>query len=196
MQLDKYFVMIAAKKIQDNSFRLTKWQFKNRFKCAFASVPFLFTCAVLLTFISLKSPALLFCLIIGTLGIVVIQQVGEYLHLPKSWLMLLQGLFVATILSFFWIDYFANPAAAQFFGKAEKFFNNTLTNGSQGNTTTAVSLVFNVIRALYLLYIAIALVGVVNAVRKDEDWQVVARTPLLVVIAVTIADVLTSFITG
>jgi hypothetical protein len=56
--------------------------------------------------------------------------------------------------------------------------------------------VFNVLRALYLLYIAVALIGVINAVRKDEDWQVVARTPLLVVIAVTIADVLTSFIIG
>ena len=55
---------------------------------------------------------------------------------------------------------------------------------------------FNVLRALYLLYIAVALIGVVNAVRKDEDWQTVARTPLLVVVAVTIADVLTGFIIG
>jgi hypothetical protein len=41
-----------------------------------------------------------------------------------------------------------------------------------------------------------SLVGVINAVRKDEDWQSVARTPLLVVVAVTIADVLTGFVIG
>jgi hypothetical protein len=53
-----------------------------------------------------------------------------------------------------------------------------------------------VLRAIYLLYIAISLVGVINAVRKDEDWQSIARTPLLVVVAVTIADVLTGFVIG
>jgi hypothetical protein len=37
---------------------------------------------------------------------------------------------------------------------------------------------------------------VINAVRKDEDWQSIARTPLLVVVAVTIADVLTRFVIG
>ncbi|OKH14696.1 hypothetical protein FACHB389_35865, partial [Nostoc calcicola FACHB-389] len=61
---------------------------------------------------------------------------------------------------------------------------------------TAVSLIFNILRALFLLYIAISLVGVINAVRKDEDWQSIARTPLLVVVAVTIADVLTRFVIG
>lgn len=52
------------------------------------------------------------------------------------------------------------------------------------------------LRAIFLLYIAISLIGVVNAVRKDEDWQSVARTPLLVVIAVVVADVLTGFVIG
>ena len=59
-----------------------------------------------------------------------------------------------------------------------------------------MALVFNVLRAVYLLYIAVSLIGVINAVRKDEDWQSIARTPLLVVVAVTIADVLTGFIIG
>ncbi|MGF2015691.1 MAG: hypothetical protein RMX25_029950, partial [Nostoc sp. DedVER01b] len=97
-----------------------------------------------------------------------------------------------------WLDAFAAPAEAQFFKKAEDFFQNTLTSGSSNgsNTQLAVGLVFNVLRALYLLYIAVALIGVVNAVRKDEDWQNIARTPLLVVVAVTIADVLTGFVIG
>lgn len=164
----------------------------------FASVSFLLACAVFLTIICWKSPILLFCLLLSGLVTVLIQKMGYLGHIPKPWVILLQTLAVTAILSFFWIDSLSVPAAAQFFGKAENFFKNNLTQGSaQGSgTAAAVSLVFNVIRALYLLYIAVALIGVVNAVRKDEDWQVVARTPLLVVIAVTIADVLTSFIIG
>ncbi len=161
------------------------------------SIPFLLAVTVFLIAVSLKNPILLFCLLMGSLLVIIIRQVGNQVHLPKKWLLICQILAVAVILSAFWLDYFAAPAQAQFFGKAEDFFKNTLTQGADaGNTQPAVSLVFNVLRALYLLYIAVALIGVVNAVRKDEDWQTVARTPLLVVVAVTIADVLTGFIIG
>lgn len=177
---------------QETLYQVQRW-------CAhfWAYVPFLLACAVFLTIISWKSPILLFCLLLGSLGVVLIQQIGQVLHLPKPWIILLQTLAISAILSFFWIDCLSDPAAAQFFAKAENFFKNNLTQGTQqGGAAAAVSLVFNVLRALYLLYVAVALIGVINAVRKDEDWQVVARTPLLVVIAVTIADVLTSFIVG
>ncbi|MBF2063261.1 MAG: hypothetical protein IGS39_02335 [Calothrix sp. C42_A2020_038] len=157
---------------------------------------FLLTCACFLTIISFQSPILLFCLLLTGAVTAYIQYFGKCAKLPTNWIIILQTLVVVVILSGFWLDWFANPAAAQFFSKAEIFFKNNLADASQSGATNAVSLVFNVIRALYLLYIAVSLVGVVNAVRKDEDWQVVARTPLLVVIAVTIADVLTSFITG
>jgi hypothetical protein len=105
---------------------------------------------------------------------------------------------IALVTSTLWLNFLAEPANAQFFKKAEDFFQNTLTQGSTttDNTRTAISLVFNVLRAIYLLYIAGSLIGIINAVRKDEDWQSVARIPLLVIIAVTIADVLTSFIVG
>jgi hypothetical protein len=160
-------------------------------------IPLLIACGIFLSVIAVKSPTLLFCLLLGILSSVTIQQVGKQMGLSASTLMSLQVTVIAGILSLFWLDYFAHPAAAQFFGKAENFFKNTLTQGSQGdNASAAVGLVFNVLRALYLLYVAVALIGVINAVRQDEDWQVVARTPLLVVIAVTIADVLTSFIIG
>ncbi|MFB2773513.1 hypothetical protein ACE1AT_30215 [Pelatocladus sp. BLCC-F211] len=162
------------------------------------SVPFLIACAVFLSVISLKSPILLFCLVFGSLVTVVIQKIGHEVNLPKRYIILLQILGVALIFSLFWLDYLAEPAQAQFFKKAEDFFKNTLTQGADtgNNTQAAVSLVFNVLRALYLLYIAVSLIGVINAVRKDEDWQSVARTPLLVVVAVTIADVLTAFVIG
>jgi len=162
------------------------------------SVPFLIACAVFLSVISLKSPILLFCLLIGSLVAVVIQRIGQQVHVPKKSLLLLQILVVAAILSLFWLDYFADPAQAQFFKRAEDFFKTNLSQnaGGGGGSQAAVSLVFNVLRAVYLLYIAVSLISVINAVRKDEDWQSIARTPLLVVVAVTIADVLTAFIIG
>lgn len=161
------------------------------------SVPFLIACTVLLSIISLHSPILLLCLLLGSLIAVLMQQIVWQLDLPKHKLIGWQILAIAIILCAFWLDYFAAPAQAQFFGKAEDFFKNTLTQGvTNSGTQSAVGLVFNVLRALYLLYIAVALIGVVNAVRKDEDWQNIARTPLLVVVAVTIADVLTGFVIG
>jgi hypothetical protein len=163
------------------------------------SVPFLLACAVFLSVISLKSPILLFCLLFGSLIAIVIQQIGQQVNLPKRWRILLQILIPVVILSLFWLDYLATPAQAQFFKRAEDFFKNNLTQGTTTNasgTQTAVSLIFNVLRGIYLLYIAVSLIGVINAVRKDEDWQSIARTPLLVVLAVTIADVLTGFVIG
>lgn len=162
------------------------------------SVPFLIACAVFLSVISLKSSILLFCLVFSSLSAVVLHKIGQQVNLPKRYIILLQMLGLAIIFSAFWLDYFADPAQAQFFRKAEDFFKNTLTQGAAtgSNTQAAVSLVFNVLRALYLLYIAVSLIGVINAVRKDEDWQSVARIPLLVVVAVTIADVLTGFVIG
>ncbi|MBE9050827.1 hypothetical protein IQ243_10450 [Nostocales cyanobacterium LEGE 11386] len=162
------------------------------------SLPFLIACAVFLSVISLKSPILLFCLLVGSLTAILIQQIGQQVHLSKRWFILLQILVVSVVFCLFWLDYFASPAHAQFFGKAEDFFRNTLTQGtsSNSNTQTAVSLIFNVLRAIYLLYIAVSLIGVINAVRKDEDWQSIARVPLLVVVAVTVADVLTGFVIG
>ncbi|MGI2901924.1 hypothetical protein [Tolypothrix sp. VBCCA 56010] len=172
---------------------LESWRFR-----LIESVPFLIACAVFLSVISLKSPILLFCLLVGSLITIIIQQIGHQVHLPRRSLILLQILAVAIVLSLFWLDYFAVPAQAQFFKRAEDFFRGTLTKdaGTNDGTQAAVSLIFNVLRAIYLLYIAVSLIGVINAVRKDEDWQTIARTPLLVVVAVTIADVLTGFIIG
>ena len=180
------------KKINKNQQILPDWQHHLA-----EHAPFLIACGILVFLVSLQNPTLLLFVLLGSFVTVIGEQIRQQFPLSKQWVMPLQILVVAFVLAIFLIDHTAAPASAQFFGKAEEFFKTTLTEGTEGaNTETAVSLVFNVLRALYLLYIAVALIGVVNAVRKDEDWQTVARTPLLVVVAVTIADVLTGFIIG
>ena len=163
-----------------------------------SSLPLLIAFVVFLSVVGLKHPLLFPGLLGGSLMVMVIQQVKQQVHLSKPWLILLQILIGSVVLCFFWLDYFAPPAYAQFFGKAEDFLQNTLSQGSGNNTNSqpAISLIFNVLRAIYLLYIAVSLIGVINAVRKDEDWQSIARVPLLVVVAVTVADVLTGFVIG
>lgn len=187
--------LVLRTRRMSNKFRLTLQYWG---KMLLDSVPFLIACTVFVSVISLKSPMLLFCLLSGSLIAIVMQQIGVQVNLPKRQLILVQVAAAVVLLSLFWLDYFAAPAEAQFFKKAEDFFKTDLTRGTStgAGTQTAVSLIFNVLRAIYLLYIAVSLIGVINAVRKDEDWQSIARTPLLVVIAVTIADVLTGFIIG
>jgi hypothetical protein len=161
-------------------------------------IPFLLVCSVFFSIIFLKSPSLLFCLLVSIVTTAMIQYFGRQLGCSTRSLIPLQFLVTVGIFSGFWLDYFADPAQGQFFKKAEDFFQNTLTQGAgtTNNTQAPISLVFNILRAIYLLYIAGSLVSVINAVRKDEEWQSMARTPLLVVIAVTMADVLTGFIIG
>lgn len=193
-----YLYLSAPAFTKVNKIRKLQRTLKSKHPGFLEWVPFPIACLVLLTVVSLKSPILLFCLLIGSLIAIVVQQVGQQVHLPKRKLIVLQILAAAIILSLFWLDYFVAPAQAQFFRRAEDFFKNNLTQGSTTNSGTqpAVSLIFNVLRAIYLLYIAVSLIGVINALRKDEDWQSVVRTPLLVVVAVTVADVLTGFVIG
>ena len=191
----KKFLPFSTDTIQ-SLFTLWKKIFNSYFLRQF--IPFLLVCSVFLSVILLKSPSLLLCLLVSIVTTAMIQYFGRQLGCSTRSLILLQMLVTVGIFSGFWLDYFADPAQAQFFKKAEDFFQNTLTQGSgtTNNTQAPISLVFNILRAIYLLYIAGSLVSVINAVRKDEEWQSMARTPLLVVIAVTMADVLTGFIIG
>ncbi|WP_013320639.1 hypothetical protein [Gloeothece verrucosa] len=100
-------------------------------------------------------------------------------------------LLILGTLVFALLNLIARPAQAQFFQNAEEFFNTTFTSSG-----AAIPLVFNTLRALYIVYLAVAFIGVFNSVRQDEDWVAAARTPILVVITVTLADILTGLITG
>lgn len=84
-----------------------------------------------------------------------------------------------------------SPVFAQFFQGAEDFFNTTFPDAGE-----VVPVVFGVIRALFLIYIAVALVRVVQAARNDDDWQQMARQPIIIVMAVVLGDVLTGLVVG
>lgn len=124
------------------------------------------------------------------LAMVTAASYGQFKKI-KRWKLWSQGLLLATatVLATAWLNYFSPPAQALFFSAAEDFFNQEFNLSA-----AAIGIVFATLRALYILYIAVSLIGVVNSVRQDDDWQVAARLPILVVVVVTVADVLTELI--
>lgn len=96
------------------------------------------------------------------------------------------------------------PAAAQFFNKTQQWVENTLSKDASGsgsgsggnNVKTMVALTFNVLRFIFVIYLGIALVKVIQAAREGEDWQTLARTPAIILLTVTLGDMLGSMITG
>lgn len=126
----------------------------------------------------------------ATLAMITTVSYGQFKKI-KRWKLWSQGLLLATatILATAWLNYFTPPAHALFFSAAEDFFNQEFNLSA-----TAIGIVFSTLRALYILYIAVSLIGVINSVRQDDDWQVAARLPILVVVVVTVADILTELI--
>jgi hypothetical protein len=86
-------------------------------------------------------------------------------------------------------------AQAQFFKKAEEYVKTKLAADAPG-ADKAVELIFAVLRGLFLIYLGISIVRIVQAARNDQDWQDLARTPLIILIAVVLGDVLSGFIIG
>ena len=97
-----------------------------------------------------------------------------------------------------------DPASAIFYEGAEKWLTTVVSSGETdaantgdaGGAAAVIGLTFNVLRGLFVLYIGISVVKVVNAARQDEDWQNLARTPLIVLLAVTVGDLLVTFVVG
>lgn len=133
------------------------------------------------------NPSLLAVLTIGSVTTAIFPYL-KYYKQNKVWAKI-AFLLVVGMFTFSWLDFWASPAQALFFENAQTFFSSTFTS-----STAAIDIVFNTLRALYILYLAVAFIGVFNSVRQDEDWQVAARTPILVVITVTLADLLTDLI--
>ena len=103
------------------------------------------------------------------------------------------------ILSIAIFNYMSHPASAQFMNKAQAFFTSSFSNSATGGTTNIgalIGLTFNVLRAIYVIYLAVSLIGIFNSMRNDEDWMTAARTPMIVLMSITIGDLLAGLITG
>jgi hypothetical protein len=67
--------------------------------------------------------------------------------------------------TFLLLDALSTPAQAQFFQTAETWMTGQFTGAEE-----AITLAFNVLRGLFILYLGISLVRVIQAARQDEDW--------------------------
>ena len=104
----------------------------------------------------------------------------------------LYGILLAIVTVIFMLDFATAPASAQFLKNAETW----MTGAFTGISADAVKLVFNVLRGLFLVYLGISLVRIVNAARNDEDWQNLARTPLIIAVTIVLGDILAGLVTG
>ena len=115
-----------------------------------------------------------------------VTLVRRYRHHKHQWRL---NLFTTGVISFLMANFLSSPAQALFFENAEDFFNKSFTS-----STAATGIVFNALRGIYILYIAVSLIGVINSVRQDEDWLATAKMPAIVVVSVTLSDILTDVI--
>lgn len=115
------------------------------------------------------------------------QMIRRYKYSPVLLLGIAIG-FVIGLLLVFTVE----PAQAQFFNKTQTW----MTGAIPGIDTGLVALIFNVLRALFVIYLGIGLVKVIQSARNDDDWQQMARTPLILVVTVTMGDILAGIITG
>ncbi|KAB8333857.1 hypothetical protein SD80_011395 [Scytonema tolypothrichoides VB-61278] len=109
------------------------------------------------------------------------------------------GINIYTILfgivsTIFLLDFAVAPANAQFMNNAETFFKNA--SYFPGIDAKVIGFIFAVLRGLFLIYLGIGLVRVVQAARNDEDWQTIARTPIIVAITVVVGDILAALVVG
>jgi hypothetical protein len=86
-----------------------------------------------------------------------------------------------------------SSVSAQFLNNAEEFFSSSFEGVDE-----AIELLFNGVRAVYVIYLAVSLWRAFQESRggDGEDFATLARTPAKVLIIVTLADVLVGILTG
>ncbi|ASC70399.1 hypothetical protein XM38_013370 [Halomicronema hongdechloris C2206] len=178
-----------------------RFDFVAQITHSFYQLPCSLLAAIMVGFMSanfvLHGSALLLLVMAGSgLGLIWHQEAtsdkGPSAKASRGWTARRQTILAIGLSLLSLLTVLAFPAQAQFFGGAETWMQ---TNFGAA-TGDAIPLVFNVLRGLFLLYVGISLVRVINGARQDEDWQTIARTPLIIIIAVTAGDILTTLITG
>lgn len=84
------------------------------------------------------------------------------------------------------------PASAQFFLRGEQWLNTSFPGIPPG----VLPLIFNIVRALFILYLLFGLLQVINSVRQGEEWKDLAKTPFMVLLVGVLGDMLIGAITG
>lgn len=91
------------------------------------------------------------------------------------------------------------PAQAQFLEAAETGALQIVTGlggGGGENLTGIIEFIFGALRLLLVIYMAIALIQIVNAARQGEEWKDLMRTPLMVILVVVVGDFIAGVIFG
>lgn len=93
---------------------------------------------------------------------------------------------------------FFAPAHAQFLEAAETGALEIVTGLGDGgeNLQGIIEFIFGALRLLLVIYMAIALIQIVNAARQGEEWKDLMRTPLMVILVVVIGDFIAGVIFG
>lgn len=87
----------------------------------------------------------------------------------------------------------AVPAHAQFLNGGREFFTASFEDSDE-----LIDLLFNVLLAVYVLYIAVSAYKIFGAMRSDEggEWMELAKTPLKIILAITIIDAMIALVVG
>ncbi|MGB8700190.1 MAG: hypothetical protein WCD18_12300 [Thermosynechococcaceae cyanobacterium] len=109
-------------------------------------------------------------------------------RLPAANQVLLAGIILLASIGYF----FVMPADAVFLDKACGLLDSVFK--SSGASVNPVVITINIIRAMFILYLAIALIQVFNSMRQDEDWQMAVRAPVLAVLVIVIVDVISTLV--
>lgn len=173
-------------------------------------LPELFMAAIGSSFIVLAvegvfSQAIATILVGVMLGLGIISTKTEWLKdskfnkfLTKEGVLPVIGLtIVASLCVYFAIH--AAPSHAQFFTTAETELTEKIklyATASGDAAAKVVGVVFFAYRFAMIVYVGASLTKVVGAMREEEDWKSAAKTPVIILICLAVADLMSTMILG
>ncbi len=90
----------------------------------------------------------------------------------------------------------ADSASAQFYVNAEKWMTANFKGQGGQDLTPVISLIFNFLRAILLIYLAVSIIRVVQARQQESDWQELAKTPIVILVVLIVGDFMAGLIIG
>lgn len=98
------------------------------------------------------------------------------------------------------LSLFEMPAQAVFLSGLEQFLTNiaqqSSTSGAEGVDPQAINLVFNAIRAVFLLLVGVAALFAYNQAQQGNDWRPIATQAGLAIGIILVIDVITFLFVG